>query len=201
MSAMSVISKVPFIFLLLSTLLSLSVSAQKTVYKTVDEQGNVSFTDAPQEGQAAKSEKVEIHQANTLETESGVDYQQQFRDSVDGAEAAREEAWGAYYDNLSQAKSDLKAAQSALEAAQKFQPGDRLQTKTPNGSFSRESSQRKSRIAAAEAAVRKAESALQRARKQKPRLAKPVRSRQSPSSEEKASRSVPVRTKISGANE
>lgn len=110
--------------ILLSALCSLSAVAATQLYRSVDAQGNVSFSDQPPASGKAATVDVSTRDMNILPSE-GVEAEIQRQKQVD-QEAAQQRAvdqreWQARYQ---QAEDELAAAQQALAEAQEIKEGD-----------------------------------------------------------------------------
>ena len=106
-------------------LMSSAAVAATTLYKTVDEQGNISYSDVPP-GDTRDVEEIDIKQGdmNVLPSE---DVQQQIEQQkqLDKQDADRQRAdnkdWQQRYE---QAQAELSAAEQTLESAREINEGD-----------------------------------------------------------------------------
>jgi hypothetical protein len=129
-------------------------TAAETAYRSVDEQGNVTFSDTPVSG-AAQEEKVSIeapapsmeHQQETMQREAEL----QKAAGQAGASRAASQA-----DRQKAASQNVREAEKRLEDASQVREGDRQGTARGGSRLSPEYQER----------VRKAEEEVDRARKQ-----------------------------------
>jgi hypothetical protein len=113
---------------LLSVLIVSSISVGSiatTLYKTTDEQGNVSYSDSPPADTSRTSEiNVSDKELNVLPSE-GIEQQmreQKVKDSQDAnRRRAEQQGWQQRYD---QAKAELDQAKRNLQRAEEIQEGD-----------------------------------------------------------------------------
>ncbi len=113
---------------LLSVLIASSISvgsSATTLYKTTDEQGNVSYSDSPPVDTSRTSEiSVSDKELNVLPSE-GIEQQmreQKVKDSQDAnRRRAEQQSWQQRYD---QAKAELDQAKLNLQRAEEIQEGD-----------------------------------------------------------------------------
>lgn len=110
---------------ILALLVSCSALAQTTLYKSVDAQGNVTFSDAPPAGDGAVDE-IEISDtpANVLPSETiqqQIEEQQRAdKQAADRAQIAKRD-WQQRYDT---AVAELEEAEKNLASAQEIKEGD-----------------------------------------------------------------------------
>ena len=131
------------------------------IYKTVDKDGNISFSDMPSSSQ---SETIEPPNPNTMQS---IDVEKLRQMQPDGEELRRGPTESNEGLSKSEAKKAIKQAQRELDSAKIYREGDKLFTKTSNGGFTRDSPQYKQRVADAEARLDAAKQALKALSKQK----------------------------------
>lgn len=106
-------------------LLSLSALAGTTLYKSVDKQGNVTFSDAPPaDGSSAQQVEISSDNANVLPSEDvqeQIQQQQQADKQAADRESVARQDWQARYEK---AQADLELAQRTLKDAKEIQEGD-----------------------------------------------------------------------------
>ena len=106
-------------------LMSSAAVAATTLYKSVDEQGNISYSDAPP-GDAREVEEIDIKQGdmNVLPSEDvqqQIDQQKQSDKQAADRQRADNKDWQQRYE---QAEAELSAAQQTLESAREINEGD-----------------------------------------------------------------------------
>ncbi len=98
--------------------------AATTLYKSVDEQGNVTFSDAPP-ADGSEAEKVDVQDSGNVLPSGDLPQQmeQQQRADTKAAQQARSEQkdWQGRYDN---ARDELEQAEKTLESAKEIKEGD-----------------------------------------------------------------------------
>jgi preprotein translocase subunit SecF len=106
-------------------LVSFTAIAATTLYKTVDEQGNVTYSDAPPAG-AKEVQEIDIKDGdmNVLPSEDvqeQIKQQQRVDKQAEDSRRADNQDWQQRYEK---AQAELDAAEKALESAQEIQEGD-----------------------------------------------------------------------------
>jgi len=167
----SVLLKAALTSLLLPAL-SVQLLTAEPLYKVVDEEGRVTYTDKPPE-ESDKAEVTEIPvnpNQNLIKSPSGKsaeqpnkELNQRVAEEKDKDQLAREE----YEAKLTEAQKALKDAEQALEDGQAAQKGDWLGKKFGG---TRPSPQRLERIERLENDIAKAKKHLQSVKKSRPRI-------------------------------
>lgn len=163
------------IVLLLATIAGIP-AGNAEMYKVVDAEGNVSFTDTPPSSKAQQDvETVKQLETNSMpsKTYKG-ELQEQFEKRTTERQAQRKEAWDAYDQKIKDAVAALKRAREALEKGKEIQDGDRMGIVSQGKQTgSRLSEQYLERIETLEQEVAKAKKNLRAVKKQRPTLMRP----------------------------
>ena len=165
------------VYISLSLTLFLVASTQAdTLYKSVDESGNVSFSDTPPPENSHQSvETIKPQVTNTVpaHTEQGSN-QKQADNYGTARQKQRAEAWTEYDANLSSAKKAVKTAKKALTEGKKETEADRVGVFS-NGrqAGSRLNDNYFKRVEQLEAKLKKARKRLHAIKKHRPTLLRP----------------------------
>lgn len=165
----------PFLLLVILALTTSPVT-NADLYKVVDKEGNVSFTDSPPPSNQSKTIET-IEQADTNRMPSKTykgELQDQFNKRVEERQELRKQAWEAYDTKVKDAETALKIAKEALEKGKEIQDGDRVGIVSQGKQTgSRLSEQYLQRVEELEQEVEKARKNLRKVRKQRPTLMRP----------------------------
>ena len=133
------------IYLILTTfLLSFSIIATASIYKSVDENGNVSYSDSPDPRATEQTTLDMPNHINTLKSDkSQRQYERELSQKAQNDKASLNQQWQKYDRQLKTANTELEKASQQLTDAKILREGDRAFTKTPTGGFSRETQQYK----------------------------------------------------------
>lgn len=147
--------------------LSSSVAAAQTVYRHVDEQGNVSYSDQAPVDDASRAATTEIEVDTGANVISGehVDanraYTQKMNKERDADDAAMQQQRDSRKAAITRAEQSLASAQEAYDQRAEVRPGDFV---GKAGGGTRPSQQRTDRIQRLEAELQQAKTALEQAR-------------------------------------
>jgi hypothetical protein len=140
-------------------------SAATTLYKSVDEQGNVTYSDSPPTS-ARQTQEIEVgdENLNVMPSES-IEQQMREQEAADrqreNQRRAQQQDWQQRY---AQAKAELEQAERDLQQAQEVQEGDMVGSATggarPNAAWIE-------RLERAEAALEEKQRAFDRIRRQR----------------------------------
>lgn len=151
-------------------------SSYAEMYKVIDKDGHVSFTDSPPpKDKANKVETVDPVETNRMpsKTYKG-ELQEQFKKRTEERQEQRKEAWAAYDKRVKDAVNTLKAAERALEKGKQVGEGDRVGIVSHGKQAgSRLTNGYLERVKQLEKAVEKARENLRTAKKQRPTLMRP----------------------------
>jgi len=112
-------------FLIAALLLASQCAISAPMYKVVDKDGNVSYTDTPPSGKTSDvSTPIEGKPLNVLEGSTDQNYQQSFERHASERQQQRDSAWQAYETAVQQAEQKLTAARKALEQGKVAGDGD-----------------------------------------------------------------------------
>jgi hypothetical protein len=95
-----------------------------TLYKSVDQDGHVTFSDAPTAGQSVESIELPSDNANVLASDSAQALIKEQGKADRQSETSRKTAEASWSDRYQQAQRDVEQAELELEEAQTIQEGD-----------------------------------------------------------------------------
>jgi hypothetical protein len=106
-------------------LISFGACAATTLYKSVDEQGNITYSDAPP-GDARDVEEIDIKEGNmnvlpSEDVQKQIERQKQQDKQAADRQRADNQDWQQRYE---EAQAELTAAEQTLESAREIQEGD-----------------------------------------------------------------------------
>lgn len=146
----------------------LSTIAQAQIYKTVDKDGNVTYSD-----KAVDKDKAEVIETessvNTIESTHSEEVSKSgWLQKLDNKREADKKAYDEWYKEYAIARRDLNKANKALRNGKDPKEGDFIGFKTGRGSGVRPSDEYLKRVKRLKADVRQARNTLKRVMKRKP---------------------------------
>jgi hypothetical protein len=152
----------------LLTICLLAPLAQAQIYKTVDKDGNVIFSDQPVDKD--KSEVIEPDTStNTIESEHSKEVSKSgWLQKLDARREAEKQAYDEWYKEYAAARKELRKAEKALRNGKDPKEGDYVGFKTGRGTGVRPSDDYLKRVKRLEADVRVARRELKTVLKRKP---------------------------------
>lgn len=154
-------------FLLLCTLPASNSFAQ--VYKTIDKNGNVSYTDKAPKNDSDKTTEIESSVLNTMESSHTKEVKKSgWLKKIDKERKAEKEVYDKWYKEYALAKKDLRKAQHALKKGKDPKEEDYVGYSTATGSGVRPSQDYLKRVQNLTSDVKKARRTLKLILKRKP---------------------------------